>query len=175
MKKRPSTIFEQEARLAFWMLLPTFTVVAAFVVFPMVWNLWLSLKPVGLGDLRGDSLFAFDLGVGNYAKVFSDSDFTTVLVTTLIYTVSGSMLSIFLGLIAALLVHGEFPGRNLVRGLFISPYIAPIVAVTFTWSFILDPQLGVVNWRIQSVVISSCAVIPGRRLRSVGANSMISV
>jgi multiple sugar transport system permease protein len=47
---------------------------------------------------------------------------------------------------AALLVHGEFPGRSLLRGLFISPYIAPVVAVTFTWSFILDPQLGVLNW-----------------------------
>jgi len=47
---------------------------------------------------------------------------------------------------AALLVHGQFPGRSLLRGLFISPYIAPVVAVTFTWSFILDPQLGVLNW-----------------------------
>jgi hypothetical protein len=27
----------------------------------------------------------------------------------------------------------------------ISPYIAPVVAVAFTWSFLLDPQLGLVN------------------------------
>jgi multiple sugar transport system permease protein len=46
---------------------------------------------------------------------------------------------------AALLVNGEFPGRNLVRGIFISPYITPVVAVTFTWGFILDPQLGLLN------------------------------
>jgi len=46
---------------------------------------------------------------------------------------------------AALLVHGEFRGRSLLRVLFISPYIAPVVAVAFTWSFILDPQLGVLN------------------------------
>ena len=46
---------------------------------------------------------------------------------------------------AALLVHAEFRGRALLRGLFIAPYIAPVVAVTFTWSFILDPQLGVFN------------------------------
>ena len=32
-----------------------------------------------------------------------------------------------------------------MRGLLISPYIAPVVAVAFTWSFILDPQLGLVN------------------------------
>ena len=146
MKTRVPTFLDKEARLAFWMLVPTFTVVLAFVIFPVIWNLWLSLKPITLGDLRGESLFKFNLTLENFQKVFGDPDFVPVLMTTLIYTIAGSVLSILLGLMAALLVHGEFPGRSLVRGLFISPYIAPVVAVTFTWSFILDPQLGVLNW-----------------------------
>lgn len=146
MKPRTPTFLDQEARLAFWMLFPTFMVVLAFVIFPVIWNLWLSLKPVSLGDLRGASLFKFNLTLENFRKVFGDPDFWPVLLTTLTYTISGSILSILLGLMAALLVHGEFPGRSLLRGLFISPYIAPVVAVTFTWSFILDPQLGVLNW-----------------------------
>ena len=127
------------------MLVPTFTVVLAFVIFPVIWNLWLSLKPVSLEDLRGTALFKLNLSLENYQKVFSDPDFVSTILTTLIYTIAGSTLSIFLGLIAALLVHGEFRGRSLLRGLFISPYIAPVVAVAFTWSFILDPQLGVLN------------------------------
>jgi multiple sugar transport system permease protein len=146
MIRRAPTFLDKEARLAFWMLFPTFTVVLAFVIFPVIWNLWLSLKPVSLGDLRGVSLFKFNLTLKNFYKVFSDPDFMTVLMTTLVYTIAGSVLSILLGLMAALLVHGEFHGRGLLRGLFISPYIAPVVAVTFTWSFILDPQLGVFNW-----------------------------
>jgi multiple sugar transport system permease protein len=146
MKGRTPTFFDNEARLAFWMLFPTFTVVLAFVIFPVIWNLWLSIKPVSLADLRSLSFVKFNLTLQNFQKVFGDPDFLPVLRTTLIYTISGSALSILLGLIAALLVQGEFPGRGLVRGLFISPYIAPVVAVTFTWSFILDPQLGVLNW-----------------------------
>jgi multiple sugar transport system permease protein len=146
MKPRQPTFFDQEARLAFWMLFPTFTVVIAFVIFPVIWNLWLSIKPVSLADLRSLSLLQFNFTLQNFQKVFGDPDFLPVLRTTLIYTIAGSALSILLGLIAALLVQGEFPGRGLVRGLFISPYIAPVVAVTFTWSFILDPQLGVLNW-----------------------------
>ena len=128
------------------MLAPTFTVVLAFVVFPVIWNLWLSLKPVSLGDLRGTSFFEFNFSLSNFQKVFGDPEFVPVLLTTLIYTIGGSVLSIFLGMMAALLVRGEFPGRGLLRGFFISPYIAPVVAVTFTWSFILDPQLGTLNW-----------------------------
>ena len=146
MKPQPYTFLSQESRLAFWMLVPTFAVVTAFVIFPMIWNIWLSLKPVTLQDLRGESLFRFNLTLANFLKVFSDPDFGQILLITLIYSITGSVLSILMGLIAALLVHGEFKGRGLLRGLFISPYIAPIVAVGFTWSFILDPQLGVLNW-----------------------------
>jgi len=155
MKVEFRTLLDKESRLAFWMLVPTFTVVIAtftvviaFVIFPVIWNLWLSLKPVSLADLRGTALFKFNLSLENFQKVFSDPDFVSAILTTLIYTVAGSTLSIFLGLMAALLVHGEFRGRSLLRGLFIAPYIAPVVAVAFTWSFILDPQLGVLNWLV---------------------------
>ncbi|MBW1869230.1 MAG: sugar ABC transporter permease, partial [Deltaproteobacteria bacterium] len=137
--------YHRESRLAFWMLAPTFAVVLAFVVFPVLWNLWISLKPVSLADLRGDALFQFNLSLDNFQKVFSDPDFETVLLTTLVYTIGGSLLSILLGLMAALLLNSRFLGRALLRGLFIAPYIAPVVALTFTWSFILDPQLGVFN------------------------------
>jgi multiple sugar transport system permease protein len=146
MKPQIPNYFDKEAGLAFWMLAPTFAVVLIFVIFPVIWNLWLSLNPISLGDLRGMSLLEFNMTLENFRKIFSDPDFVTVLKTTLIYTVGGSLLSILLGFMAALLVHGQFPGRSLLRGLFISPYIAPVVAVTFAWSFILDPQLGVVNW-----------------------------
>jgi len=146
MKTSPPSLVEKEGRLAFRMLLPAFAVVSAFVVFPVLWNLWLSLKPVALADLRGPSLLQFNLGFANFKTVFGDPEFLQVFATTLIYTVGGSLLSVFLGLAAALLVQSEFPGRRLIRGIFITPYIAPVVAVAFTWSFILDPQLGVLNW-----------------------------
>jgi multiple sugar transport system permease protein len=144
--KKRSRLQDQEARLAFWLLLPTSVIVLTIVIFPVLWNIWLSVKPVSLGDLRDASLFDWNLTLDNFLRVFREPDFDRVIVTTLVYTLSGSALSILLGLFAALLVQDEFPGRAFIRGLFISPYIAPIVAVTFTWSFILDPQLGVLNW-----------------------------
>nr|HID58445.1 sugar ABC transporter permease [Desulfobacterales bacterium] len=155
MKQQGRTFLDRETKLAFLMVVPTFSVVISLVIFPVIWNIWLSLKPVSLGGLRGASLLKFNLTLENFRKVFSDPGFATVVLTTLIYTVAGSGLSILLGLLAALLVRGEFPGRSLLRGIFVSPYIAPVVAVTFTWSFILDPQLGVLNWlAINSGVIT---------------------
>jgi multiple sugar transport system permease protein len=137
---------EKEARLAFWMLAPAFLTVLILVLFPAIWNIWLSLKPVTLGGLRDPELFRFDPTIENFIKVSTAEDFGAVFVTTLVYTISGSALSVLIGLFAALMVQGTFPGRGFVRGLLISPYIAPVVAVTFVWGFILDPQLGILNW-----------------------------
>ncbi|MBW1796727.1 MAG: sugar ABC transporter permease, partial [Deltaproteobacteria bacterium] len=92
MKPQEPTYFNKEARLAFWMLVPVFTVVLVFVIFPVIWNVWLSLKPVFLEDLGGPSLFEFNLTLENFRKVFCDQDFVPVLKTTLIYTVGGSLL-----------------------------------------------------------------------------------
>lgn len=132
--------------MAFWMLFPAFAVVLGFAVFPVIWNLWLSIKPISLEGLRSISFSELNLTLKNFQKVFGNPEFVPILGTTLIYTTAGSAFSVLMGFIAALLVHGQFPGRGLVRGLFISPYIAPVVAVAFTWNFILDPQLGVLNW-----------------------------
>lgn len=47
----------RERNLAYSMLLPTFGIVMAVVLMPLLANFWISFKPVGLGDLRPASLF----------------------------------------------------------------------------------------------------------------------
>lgn len=145
MGERHRVILGKDAGPAFLLLGPALFTILVLVLFPIAWNVWLSLKPVTLAGLRDPDLLSLDLTFRNFIKVFTAEDFGRVLATTLVYTVSGSVLSVVLGLLAALMVHKAFPGRGLVRGLLLSPYIAPVVAVTFVWSFLLDPQLGLVN------------------------------
>jgi multiple sugar transport system permease protein len=59
--------------------------------------------------------------------------------------VFGTAGAILLGLAAALLVRQSFRGRALVRGAFLLPYVAPVVAIAFVWQVLLSPQLGFVN------------------------------
>ena len=120
MKRETISLQAREARLAFLMLAPTFAIVFIIVIFPVVWNVWLSLKPVTLGGLRGESLFEFNLTLRNFAKVLTDPEFKSGLALTLIYATAGSALSILLGLAAAFLVLSEFPGRT-VLFMFIFP------------------------------------------------------
>lgn len=77
--------------------------------------------------------------------LLSGRRFLNVLFRTFIYTLTGTILAISMGLVAALLVKDKFPGRNIVRGFMLFPYIAPIVSVVFIWSLLLNAQFGLIN------------------------------
>ncbi len=71
--------------------------------------------------------------------------FLNTLMRTIVYTIGGSLLAIFMGLVAALIVKDSFPGRNVVRGFMLFPYIAPIVSTVFIWTMLLNAQFGLIN------------------------------
>ncbi|HEX2291537.1 MAG TPA: sugar ABC transporter permease, partial [Pseudonocardiaceae bacterium] len=83
--------------------------------------------------------------LANIEAVVSSPGFWTSLWTTLAYTVGATILSIGLGLIAALALRAPFRGRTLVRASVLLPYVAPVVAVTFVWEILLSPQFGLAN------------------------------
>ncbi len=247
----------REKRLAFLLLLPTFTLILAIVLLPLVANFWISFKPVTLGDLRPPSLIikealrgtiaspgdifkieyrfrnssikyplteaslrdnlpngflitlldpackiiaegdgravlctlgdldarargklvieavleepllvtkdilkaskpetlfiaqnavtSFEFTLENYKKVFSAAEFWDVLKTSIYYTVFGTAGALLFGLFAAQIMLKTFPGRSIIRGLLLFPYVAPVIAVAFSWVVLFDPFSGVVN------------------------------
>ena len=87
----------------------------------------------------------WDFTLNNFRAVLSAREFVPTLLTTLAYTLFGACGSIFLGICAAQLLNAQFPLRGLLRGLFLFPYVAPVIAVAFTWTFLLDPFSGSLN------------------------------
>jgi multiple sugar transport system permease protein len=126
--------------LAYLLLGPPLVVVLALVLFPVLWNVWLAFHRVRLLDLRRFSWWELEGTLNNFVRVLTHPDFWPALRATLLYTTGGVVLALLMGLTAALMVHGRFRGRGLVRGVFLIPYIAPVVAVAFAWRFILDPR-----------------------------------
>jgi multiple sugar transport system permease protein len=135
----------REARLAYAMLAPTVLVVAAIVIVPVLANLFLSFKSVTLSDLAGTGLWNLNLTLENFRRVVSSPEFFPTLRVTFLFAFFGTFLSLFMGVLAALLLNVSFAGRNLLRGAFLFPYVAPVIAVAFTWAFMLDPFSGIVN------------------------------
>ena len=81
----------------------------------------------------------------NFRKVVQSRNFSRSLVNSFVYPFMGALLSIIMGIMAALLLNKKFRGQGFLRGLFLFPYVSPIIAATFVWVFFLDPFSGTVN------------------------------
>ncbi|MEA4882267.1 MAG: sugar ABC transporter permease [Clostridia bacterium] len=130
------------------LILPAAIIMGAVVIYPILTTMGLSLTDAPLISLSPPS-FA---GLSNYANWLSNPDFWHSLWITLIYTFGVTIGSYAIGLITALLLNMEFPGRAILRGLVLLPWAIPEVAAVMTWNWMLDYQFGVVNSLLGSQV-----------------------
>ncbi|MBQ0902226.1 carbohydrate ABC transporter permease [Micromonospora sp. U21] len=143
-RRRPLTLRRRESRAGLALVAPTLLVTIAVIGIPIVWTVVLAFQRVRLATLRRTGLFG-EFTMDNVDRVLHTPGFASTLWTTLVYSLGGTVGSILLGLVAALVVRRPFRGRTLVRASMLLPYVAPVVAVTFVWQVMLDPQLGIVN------------------------------
>jgi multiple sugar transport system permease protein len=146
----------------YWLFaLPAVIVIAAVIVFPWIFTLFMSVHE---WDVKGQ--FTFN-GIDNFRTLFTDTRFLQSVVTTLVFTLAAVILPIIVGIAAALAFHERFPLRGLLRGIFILPMMATPVAISLVWTMMFHPQLGVLNFLLVSVglppsqwVYATSTVIP---------------
>ena len=139
------TLQRANARAGLLLISPTLVIVLVMVVLPILWTVLLAFQRLRLLNLRTSGLFG-NFTLSNFDNVFGSAAFWGSLGTTLLYSVLGTGAAIGLGLVAALALRAPFRGRNLVRAAMLLPYVAPILAVTFAWKTMLNPQFGVTNY-----------------------------
>jgi multiple sugar transport system permease protein len=113
------------------------------VVLPILWDVRARV-PGPAGD-RPAAQGSSGVHLGQLRRGVHLAGFWTALRTTLLFSVVGTVASIGLGLVAALALRRGSAGADLVRASMLLPYVAPVVAVTFVWQTMLNPQFGVVN------------------------------
>ncbi len=101
-------------------------------------------EPVISGEAN-NILTNFDFTLENFQRIFSTDEFWSVLRVTFYYTIFGTGGALVLGLFAAQLLNTVFVGRGILRGLFLFPYVSPVIAVAFTWVVLFDPFSGTFN------------------------------
>ena len=135
-------------RRAYWpFIAPALIVIAAVIVIPWLFTLWMSLQEWKLGQSHSF------VGLENYWRLHSDPRFVEALWRTLVYSALAVVLPVILGLAAALVFNAEFPLRGLLRGIFVLPMMATPVAIGVVWTMMFHPQLGVLNYLLSLVGI----------------------
>lgn len=128
-------------------VVPALVVIAAVIVFPWVFTLWMSVNSWTLGQ---PVVFA---GLDNYTRLLVDMRFWESLWHTALYTLLAVLAPLFLGTLAALIFDAQFPFRGLLRGVFVMPMMATPVAIALVWTMMFHPQLGVLNYLLSLVGI----------------------
>ena len=145
VKGRRTRRGREENRAGLLLISPTLIIILIAVVVPILWAIALAFQKVRLINIRGTGFFgAYTLD--NFVSVLTSPGFFSALGTTIAYSVFGTALAIGIGLVAALALRKPFRGRGVIRAALLLPYVAPVVAATFVWSTMLNPQFGLVNW-----------------------------
>jgi multiple sugar transport system permease protein len=128
-------------------LVPAFFFLAAFYVYPTVFNVETSLTDLGIFTLRkgGDWI-----GVENYVELLTSPDFSRVMFNTVVWlTLVGVTVRIVLGLALAFLLNSRTARRfgltTPARLLLIVPWATPPVVAIIVWRWMLDPRVGAIN------------------------------
>jgi len=132
---------------------------------------WLFVTPVALGILIFSiypvlfslyaSLTSWDLispphwiGIQNYVDLFTtDRFFGVALRNSAVYSLGTVLPGLALALIFAVLLNQEISGRFVYRAIYFIPVVAPGVAVAILWTWIYEPNFGILNFLLRIVGI----------------------
>jgi multiple sugar transport system permease protein len=127
-------------RAGIFLTLPALLVMAATVLYPILWSLKISLyKSEGVM-----STGAF-VGLKNYMKVLQNPNFQHALWNTLAFVACTIVIELIIGFAVALVLNRNLPGSKVFRVLFTLPLmIAPVIA-GLQWRWLFADQYGAVN------------------------------
>ncbi|WP_231633113.1 carbohydrate ABC transporter permease [Numidum massiliense] len=114
------------------------------------------------------------VGGQNYEQLFEDELFWKAAGVTLYYTLLSVPVGLGLALMTAMLVNADIPGQRIFRTIIYLPSVISGVALSLLWVWLLNPQIGIVNYLIYKVfgvegpqwLLSETWVIPSLILMS---------
>ena len=138
--KKKNALHAKEARLGWILVAPALIVVIGMVGYPFLEAIRISFtdKMIGRGAGRW-------VGLANYEYILGWPEFSQMVVRTVAFTIAAVFLKTVIGLILATALNQKFLGRNVLRGVFMLPWILPTYIVVLVWRWIFDGQTGVLN------------------------------
>jgi raffinose/stachyose/melibiose transport system permease protein len=129
----------KERMLDLALLLPVIALLAAFLFYPLLYGLDLSLNRTDGFDVTAP------VGLENYARaLLGDAVFRQGLANTVVLTVAAVLVQTALGFLLATLLAETRRGQSLFRVAFVAPFVLAPVAAGTVWEYMYAPFFGVV-------------------------------
>jgi multiple sugar transport system permease protein len=86
------------------------------------------------------------VGLENYGRLLRDQRVHQAIWNTFYYTVVSVPLTLFFGLLVALLLNNQIRGRGIFRAMYYLPGVTSAVAVAVVWKWIFNGDFGLINY-----------------------------
>jgi len=139
--QRKRTLAQQDALVAFLLILPSMLIILGISLQPIVSTLYLSLFEAQ----RGINVQNVFVGLANYAALLNDPVFWVTIQRTMYFTVVSVGLELVLGLAIAQLIHSHPPGWQFLRTSLIIPWAVPTIVNGTMWRWIYNADYGALN------------------------------
>jgi len=126
---------------------PSFLVLTAVTIVPIVYVLFNSLRTYWLSDPSKTKF----IWLGNYAQMFRDKLFLHSLEITAITVIAAVALEVLIGLILALIMERDSRALKYLRGVILVPMMLTPIVIGLLWKFMYDASFGILNYFIKSV------------------------
>ena len=132
---------------------PALAVLAAFIVYPVFYSLWLSFHEWNGFTPRWGPF----VGPDNYLLLARDEVFWKAALNSAIFVLARTPLEVGLGFGLALLLNRQLPGRSLLRTLFFVPVVMSLIVVTIIFQRIYESNAGLLNTFLREVGLGALA------------------
>ncbi|MBP2324884.1 multiple sugar transport system permease protein [Kibdelosporangium banguiense] len=141
MQARSQAVARQLTGWAF--LVPLVAYLLVCYAYPLFTNIDLSIRNYTVRTfVHGGAPLA---GFTNYVTVFGDPTFGTALINTVVFTVASLAFQYVIGLAMAVFFARGFRLSATLRGLFLVPWLLPLIVSASTWAWLLNSESGLVN------------------------------
>ncbi len=130
-------------------LLPAFLVFTIFLAYPVLSSFYYSMT-----DWNGLSPTIDFIGLDNFRKLLHDKDVWKGLQNTLLIALFVTVLQNVIGLLLALGLQKTGFVQRLLRAWYLLPALLSPLAIGYIWSYMYNPQFGVINTILEFVGLS---------------------
>ena len=141
-----SELTQAKVRSALLFLAPMLVVLFLVAGWPLIRTIWFSFTDASLTNIGEYNFIGFDNFYNSeWGGLLSDPDWWRAVWNTLRFAVISVSIETVLGMIVALALNVEFPGRGWVRAAILIPWAIPTIVSAKMWSWMLHDQFGMLN------------------------------
>ncbi|PYI68642.1 sugar ABC transporter permease [Arthrobacter livingstonensis] len=139
--KKRSGVTERDRPL--WLLAPGGFLITVIILVPLVLALYMSVIDLDQYTLRKWLSTPF-IGIENFVEAITKTELLRSIWISVSFAVIATVVTVPLGVAAAVVTQNPYRGRAVVRAVFLVPYVLPSFVVATVWRTMLQPD-GIVN------------------------------